>query len=47
MILRTFGWSFAVTAAGLVAAFLYGSTQALLLVAVLAVRPLGLYGRPA
>ncbi|WP_106398282.1 DUF475 domain-containing protein [Actinocorallia populi] len=42
MILRTFGWSFAVTIAGLVAAFFYGSTQAFLLVAVLAVLEISL-----
>ena len=36
MILRTFGWSFAVTIAGLIAAFLYDSTEGLLLVLILA-----------
>ncbi|MGY1815369.1 DUF475 domain-containing protein [Blastococcus sp. SYSU D00820] len=37
MILRTFGWSFGVTIASLVAAFLYGSWEALLLCAILGV----------
>lgn len=42
MIFRTFGWSFAITIAGLVAAFFYGGTPALLLVAVLAVLEISL-----
>ena len=42
MIFRTFGWSFAITIAGLVAAFFYGGTAALLLVAVLAVLEISL-----
>src|SRR5687768_5373357 len=42
MILRTFGWSFAVTIAGLVGAFFYGSTQAFLLVGGLSVLEISL-----
>lgn len=42
MILRTFGWSFGVTAAGLVAAYFYGSWSILALVAVLAVLEISL-----
>ncbi|MFI6516432.1 DUF475 domain-containing protein [Spirillospora sp. NPDC050679] len=42
MILRTFGWSFAVTAAGLVAAFLYDKAAGLALVAVLAILEISL-----
>ncbi|WP_119729513.1 DUF475 domain-containing protein [Thermomonospora amylolytica] len=42
MILRTFGWSFAVTALGLVAALLYGGPVILALVAVLAVLEISL-----
>ncbi|SEG59682.1 hypothetical protein SAMN04489712_10784 [Thermomonospora echinospora] len=42
MILRTFGWSFAVTALGLVAALLYGGPAGLALVAVLAVLEISL-----
>ncbi|MGP4027808.1 DUF475 domain-containing protein [Actinomadura sp. 3N407] len=42
MILRTFGWSFGVTAAGLVLALLYGGPAGLALVAVLAVLEISL-----
>ena len=42
MILRTFGWSFAVTALGLLAALLYGGPAGLALVAVLAVLEISL-----
>jgi len=42
MILRTFGWSFAVTIAGLLAAFFYDSTEGLLLVLILAVLEISL-----
>ncbi|MGK5554360.1 DUF475 domain-containing protein [Actinomadura kijaniata] len=42
MILRTFGWSFAVTAAGLVAAFLYDQGTGLALVTVLAILEISL-----
>ncbi|GAA3237123.1 DUF475 domain-containing protein [Actinocorallia longicatena] len=42
MILRTFGWSFAVTLLGLIAAFLYDSTEGLALVAILAVLEISL-----
>ncbi|WP_067479675.1 DUF475 domain-containing protein [Actinomadura hibisca] len=42
MILRTFGWSFAVTAAGLAAAFLYDKGTGLALVAVLAILEISL-----
>ncbi|XVQ13475.1 DUF475 domain-containing protein [Spirillospora sp. CA-255316] len=42
MILRTFGWSFAVTALGLVAALLYGGPAGLALVAVLAILEISL-----
>ncbi|MBO2446430.1 DUF475 domain-containing protein [Actinomadura barringtoniae] len=42
MILRTFGWSFAITALGLLAAFLYEGTTALGLVAVLAILEISL-----
>ncbi|MQY02644.1 DUF475 domain-containing protein [Actinomadura macrotermitis] len=42
MILRTFGWSFAVTAVGLLAAFVYGNGTGLALVAVLAVLEISL-----
>ncbi|KAB2345543.1 DUF475 domain-containing protein [Actinomadura rudentiformis] len=42
MILRTFGWSFGVTAAGLVAAFLYDGPAAFALVAILAVLEISL-----
>ncbi|REE99359.1 DUF475 domain-containing protein [Thermomonospora umbrina] len=42
MILRTFGWSFAVTAIGLVIALLYGGPAGLALVAVLAVLEISL-----
>jgi hypothetical protein len=42
MILRTFGWSFAVTIAGLILAFLYDGTAGLLLVLILAVLEISL-----
>ncbi|MFC5750113.1 DUF475 domain-containing protein [Actinomadura rugatobispora] len=42
MILRTFGWSFGVTALGLVAALLYGGPAGLALVAVLAILEISL-----
>jgi hypothetical protein len=42
MILRTFGWSFGVTALGLVAALFYGGLAGFLLVAVLAVLEISL-----
>ncbi|GAA1557513.1 DUF475 domain-containing protein [Actinomadura kijaniata] len=42
MILRTFGWSFAVTAAGLVAAFVYDQGTGLALVTVLAILEISL-----
>ncbi|GLW62886.1 hypothetical protein Arub01_11300 [Actinomadura rubrobrunea] len=42
MILRTFGWSFAVTVLGLIVAFLYGGGVGLALVAVLAVLEISL-----
>ncbi|TDC44891.1 DUF475 domain-containing protein [Actinomadura sp. KC345] len=42
MILRTFGWSFGVTAVGLVLAFLYGGPSVFALVAVLAVLEISL-----
>jgi len=42
MILRTFGWSFAVTIAGLIGAFFYDSTEGLLLVLILAVLEISL-----
>ncbi|MFC7220588.1 DUF475 domain-containing protein [Streptomyces polyrhachis] len=42
MILKTFGWSFAVTALGLVAAFLYGGWVAFGLVAILSVLEISL-----
>ncbi len=42
MILRTFGWSFGVTAAGLVVAFFYGGAAMLVLVAVLAILEISL-----
>ncbi|WP_395110715.1 DUF475 domain-containing protein [Actinomadura sp. SCN-SB] len=42
MILRTFGWSFGVTALGLLAALFYGGPAGLLLVAVLAILEISL-----
>ncbi|MEU8676173.1 DUF475 domain-containing protein [Streptomyces sp. NPDC048560] len=42
MILKTFGWSFAVTAAGLVAAVFYGGWQAFGIVAILSVLEISL-----
>ncbi|WP_289009831.1 DUF475 domain-containing protein, partial [uncultured Thermomonospora sp.] len=42
MILRTFGWSFAITGLGLLAALLYGGPAGLALVAVLAVLEISL-----
>ncbi|GAB3685329.1 DUF475 domain-containing protein [Actinocorallia lasiicapitis] len=42
MILRTFGWSFAITILGLIAAFIYDSTAGLALVAILAVLEISL-----
>ncbi|MEV6110819.1 DUF475 domain-containing protein [Streptomyces sp. NPDC051940] len=42
MILKTFGWSFAVTALGLAAAFLYGSWEAFGLVAILSILEISL-----
>ncbi|MQY11325.1 hypothetical protein SRB5_14400 [Streptomyces sp. RB5] len=42
MIFKTFGWSFAVTAAGLVVAFLYGSWEAFGLVAILSILEISL-----
>ncbi|MEU5881517.1 DUF475 domain-containing protein [Spirillospora sp. NPDC047279] len=42
MILRTFGWSFGVTAVGLVAALVYGGPSALALVAILSVLEISL-----
>ena len=42
MVFKTFGWSFGVTAAGLVAGFLYGGGEALALVAILAVLEISL-----
>ncbi|GAA3986770.1 DUF475 domain-containing protein [Actinomadura viridis] len=42
MILRTFGWSFAITALGLVAAFFYGGLAGFALVAVLAILEISL-----
>src|SRR4051812_10682003 len=42
MILRTFGWSFAVTIVGLIGAFFYDSTEGLLLVLILAVLEISL-----
>src|SRR3954464_2110928 len=42
MTLRTFGWSFAITALGLVAAFVYGGTTALVTVVILAIREISL-----
>ena len=42
MILKTFGWSFAVTALGLVAALLYGGWQAFGIVAILSVLEISL-----
>ncbi|MEE1939765.1 DUF475 domain-containing protein [Streptomyces sp. TRM 70361] len=42
MVLRTFGWSFGVTAAGLVAAFLFGGWEAFALVAILSILEISL-----
>ena len=42
MVLRTFGWSFAITAAGLIGAVFYGGPTALLLVAILCVLEISL-----
>ncbi len=42
MVLRIFGWSFAVTAAGLIGALFYGGPTALLLVAILCVLEISL-----
>ncbi|QNE79443.1 DUF475 domain-containing protein [Streptomyces finlayi] len=42
MILKTFGWSFAVTAAGLVAAIFYGGWQAFGIVAILSILEISL-----
>ncbi|MGQ0465877.1 MAG: DUF475 domain-containing protein [Sporichthyaceae bacterium] len=42
MVLKTFGWSFGVTIAGLVAGALYGGVEALLLVAILCVLEISL-----
>ncbi|MGW5798594.1 DUF475 domain-containing protein [Streptomyces bacillaris] len=42
MVLKTFGWSFAVTALGLVAAFFYGGWQAFGIVAILSILEISL-----
>ncbi|WP_405498157.1 DUF475 domain-containing protein [Streptomyces sp. NBC_00096] len=42
MVLKTFGWSFAITALGLVAALLYGSWEALGIVAILTILEISL-----
>ena len=42
MLLKTFGWSFAVTAIGLVAAVLYGGWEAFGIVAILSVLEISL-----
>ena len=42
MLLKTFGWSFAITAIGLAAAVLYGGWEALGIVAILSVLEISL-----